>query len=90
VNLRLDEVLRRVVRDAPFRAEAEAAPERTAEQTGVSLADLEAVLSGDLTVLHARGAHPLLIMQLAGALGIEPMGRLGEAGLPSGRTGSGT
>lgn len=90
MNLRLDDVLRRVVRDAQFHAEAQSEPERTAEQVGLSLADLEAVLSGDLTVLHARGAHPLLIMQLAGALGIEPMGRFSEVGRPSGRRGNGT
>jgi hypothetical protein len=83
VNLPVDEVIRRVVRDAGFRAAASRAPQQAAEAAGVALVDLAAVLDGDLVALHERGAHPLLIMQLAGALGIDPMQRFGDGHLAS-------
>jgi hypothetical protein len=77
VNLPLDQVIRRVVREPGFRAVAEAEGQRAAGHAGVPLADLTAVLEGDLVTLHRRGAHPLLVMQLAGVLGIDPMLRFG-------------
>jgi hypothetical protein len=79
VNLLLDELLRRVVREAGFREAARAEPHATAGRAGVPLADLTAVLDGELVTLHERGAHPLLIMHLAGALGIDPMETFGRA-----------
>lgn len=79
MNLPLDQLIRRVVRDAGFRSAAERAGQRSADIAGVPLTDLTAVLEGDLVTLHRRGAHPLLVMQLAGALGIDPMQRFGAA-----------
>lgn len=73
MNLPLDQVIRRVVRDPEFRSIAEESGQLAADLAGVRLADLAAVLDGDLVTLHQRGAHPLLIMQLAGALRIDPM-----------------
>ncbi len=77
MNLPLDQVIRRVVQDPGFRSAAEHAGQRAADLAGVPLTDLTAVLEGDLVTLHHRGAHPLLVMQLAGALGIDPMQRFG-------------
>ncbi|ANI91176.1 MULTISPECIES: hypothetical protein [Mycobacteriales] len=75
MNLPLDQVIRRVVRDPEFRSIAEESGQLAADLAGVRLADLAAVLEGDLVTLQQRGAHPLLIMQLAGALRIDPMRR---------------
>ncbi|GAB4079102.1 hypothetical protein GCU67_13680 [Modestobacter muralis] len=75
MNLALDQVIRQVVRDPEFRSFAEEAGQQAAARAGVSPAELAAVLEGDLVTLHRGGAHPLLIMQLAGALGIDPMRR---------------
>jgi hypothetical protein len=77
VNLALDQVIRRAARDVGFRAAAAENGQQEAELAGVPPADLTAVVEGDLVVLHRRGAHPLLIMQLAGALGIDPMQQFG-------------
>jgi hypothetical protein len=79
VNLVLDELIRRAAHDPAFREAARNAPHEAAERAGVPHADVTAVLDGDLVGLHARGAHPLLIMHLAGALGIDPMDRFGDA-----------
>lgn len=79
MNLLLDELLRRVARDPDFQEEARRAPAAAADRAGVSLADLTAVLDGDLVALHDRGAHPLLIMHLAAAFGIDPMDRFARA-----------
>lgn len=76
MNLALDEALRRAARDDDFLAAARAAPQESADRVGIPLADLTDILNGDLRALHDRGGHPLLIMQLAGALGIDPMSRL--------------
>lgn len=78
MNLVLDELLRRAVREPGFLACARTEPRGAADGAGVSVEDLTTVLDGDLVTLHQRGAHPLLIMHLAGALGIDPMSRLGE------------
>jgi hypothetical protein len=75
VNLALDEMLRRVVSDPEFREDAGRAPREVADRVGVAQTDLLAALDGDLRALHDRGAHPLLIMQLAGVLNIDPMDR---------------
>lgn len=77
MNLALDEVIRRAARDVGFRAAAAESGQQAAELAGVPPADLRAVVEGDLVALHQRGAHPLLIMQLAGALGIDPMQQFG-------------
>lgn len=79
MNIVLDELLRKAVADADFRAEARRSPHDAADRAGVSLADLTAVIEGDVVALHDRGAHPLRIMQLAGSLGIDPMERFGQA-----------
>jgi hypothetical protein len=76
VNLALDELLR-AAQDPDFRDAAGAAPEAAAKRAGVTIGGLTAVLNGDLAVLYEYGAHPLLIMQLAAALEIDPMDRLG-------------
>lgn len=78
MNLALDDLLRRAARDPDFRTAARAASQAAAKRAGVTLADVTAVLDGDLVALHERGAHPLLIMQLAAALEIDPMDRLGD------------
>lgn len=77
MNLVLDELLRRAVREPGFLAGAQTGHRAAADEAGVSVEDLTTVLDGDLVTLHERGAHPLLIMHLAGALGIDPMSRLG-------------
>ena len=77
MNLALDEVIRRVAHDVGFRAAATDSWRQAAGLAGVSPSDLRAVVEGDLVALYQRGAHPLLIMQLAGALGIDPMQRYG-------------
>ncbi|WP_211176951.1 hypothetical protein [Pseudonocardia acidicola] len=79
MNLPLDELLRWAARDPGFREEARRAPQEAADRARVPLADLTAVLEGDLSALHRRGGHPLLIMQLAGALGIDPIDRFHSA-----------
>ena len=78
MNIVPDGLLRRAVADADFREEARRAPHDAADRAGVPLADLTAVIEGDVVALHDRGAHPLLIMQLAGSLGIDPMERFGQ------------
>ena len=73
MNLSLDLVIRRFVRDAEFRSCVKDADQSAAESAGVGVAELAAVARGDLVRLYRWGAHPLLVMQLAGALGIDPM-----------------
>lgn len=69
MNLALDRLLRQVARDPSLLdgLDADTAGGRIEE------GDIAALLARDLPVLFARGAHPLLIMQFAGALHIEPM-----------------
>lgn len=81
MNLILDLLIRRVVREPGFRDTARAEPQAVADRSGLPVADVTAVLEGDLLALHRRGAHPLLIMHLAGALGVDPMDRL-RSGAP--------
>lgn len=81
MNVELDTLLQRLLREAGFLEKSRARPQASAELAGVPLSDLTAAIEGDLVALHERGGHPLLIMQLAGALGIDPMGRFGA---PSG------
>jgi hypothetical protein len=76
VNVPLDQAIRRVVKDPVFRNAAVDRSQQIAEAAGVAPADLEAILAGELLALYRRGAHPLLIMQLAASLGIDPMERL--------------
>lgn len=76
MNVPLDQVIRRVVQDPVFRNAAVDRVQQTAEAAGVAPADLEAILAGELLALYRRDAHPLLIMQLAASLGIDPMVRL--------------
>lgn len=78
MNVVLDDLVQRVACDPDFRQAANEAPAATAERAGVSLSELSAVLRGDLIALHECGVHPLLIMQLAGALGVDPMRTLTE------------
>lgn len=82
MNLDLDEVIRRAARDAEFRAAATDSWRNAADLDGVPPRDLRAVVEGDLVALHELGAHPLLIMQLAGALGIDPMQQFAQHRAP--------
>lgn len=76
MNIPLDQLLRRVVSEPIFREVARAEPQAVAERSGLSVADVTAVLECDLRALHGRGAHPLLIMKLASAMGVNPMDEL--------------
>lgn len=78
MNVPLDQVIGRVVQDPVFRNAAVDRLQQIAEAAGVAPADLEAILAGELLTLYRRGAHPLLIMQLAASLGIDPMERLSD------------
>lgn len=69
MNLGLDRLLRQVARDPSLLDRLDA---RTVGG-GIEDGDIAALLAGDLLGLFERGAHPLLIMQFAGALHIEPM-----------------
>lgn len=73
MNLLLDELIRRLAQEPSFLEQARSAPDATAASTGVSPADFNAAVRGDLAALYGSGAHPLLVMKLAGALGIDPM-----------------
>lgn len=81
MNLALDELLCRVLRNPDLLDDAKQAPRETADRAGVTPADVAAVLDGDLVALHGRGAHPLLLMQLAAVLGIDAMEQMSGASI---------
>lgn len=74
VNLELDLLIRRIVREPALLDEA------TLAMLGsrVSEAEIQLLLDKDLAGLRARDAHPLLLMQFAGAFRIEAMPALGR------------
>lgn len=76
MNIPLDQLLRRLVSEPVLRESARADPQAVAECLGVPVADMTAALECDLRALHVRGAHPLLIMKLASAMGMNPMEQL--------------
>lgn len=69
MNLALDRLLRQVARDPSLLDGFDA----DTAGGGIEESDIAVLLARDLPGLCARGAHPLLIMQFAGALHIEPM-----------------
>lgn len=73
MNIRLDTLLQEFVKNSHTRDDARADVEATAQRTGLPMTDVQAALDGDLRVLYERGAHPLLMMQLAHRLGVNPM-----------------
>jgi len=76
MNLALDRLLRKVARDPSLLDGLDADTARG----GIEEEDIAALRARDLAALSARGAHPLLIMQFAGALHIEPMASLRRKG----------
>lgn len=76
MNLQLDELIRRFLSGEELREGSMAGAGNDVRPTDGDVTDIGAILDGDLRRLHDLGAHPLLIMQLAGALGIDPAVRL--------------
>jgi hypothetical protein len=78
MNLRLDLLIRSIVRDPGLLDRVRSAPSAVAQEAGVPTRELGMVLAGDLTGLYRADVNPVLIMHLAAALGIDPMQRLRE------------
>lgn len=72
MNLRLDQFIRDVVRSRNLLDDARQAPAEIADLAGLPVADVNSLLRGDLLALYWRGAHSLLLMQLAAVLGVDP------------------
>lgn len=79
MNLRLDELIRRFLRGEELRETGTPGAGNDVRRMAGDATEIGAILSGDLRQLHDLGAHPLLIMQLAGALGIDPAAKLRNA-----------
>jgi 2'-carboxy-2,3-dihydroxybiphenyl 1,2-dioxygenase small subunit/ferredoxin len=77
MNYRLDAMLRRCAEEEAYRQQVAAAPDEAAHAAGIPLAHVLAALQGDLVQLYEAGAHSLILMELAGALRIDPMERFG-------------
>ncbi|MEU6702098.1 hypothetical protein [Pseudonocardia sp. NPDC046786] len=78
MNLRLDRLVRQMARDPDLLRRAGDDPVAVAAAAGVTVEDVADVMLVDLAALHARGVHPLLLMQLAGATHTDPMEQLGS------------
>lgn len=76
MNLRLDRLVRRMAHDPDLLRRAGDDPAAVAADAGVTAEDVTDVVLANLAALHARGVHPLLLMQLAGATRTDPMGQL--------------
>ncbi len=74
MNLELDRLIRRIVREPTLLDGATLAT----IGTRVSEPEIRMLLDKDLAGLRGRDAHPLLLMQFAGAFRIEPMPVLGR------------
>ena len=73
MNLSLDLFIKGIVGDPVLLTVVASDPASAAADAGVTLGDVDTVLRGDLAALYYRDAHPLLLMQLAGALKVDPM-----------------
>ncbi len=79
MNLPLDELIRSFLRGEQLGDGNVAGSNTDVHLRPSDSTDIAAILGGDLRYLHDRGSHPLLIMQLAGVLGIDAATRLNEA-----------
>lgn len=78
MNIRLDMLLRTFLQDPSARESALSDLGTVSRRMGLPVADVRAAVDGDLGSLYERGAHPLLVMKLAGQLGVDPSAWSGQ------------